>query len=49
MWDHSTFTVNRYRLFDAEIAQCFFAHTVRLARLWRRSMHGCTGTSRHTT
>jgi transposase len=33
VWDHSTFSFNRERLFDAEIAQRFFAHTVLLARL----------------
>ena len=33
VWDHSTFSFNRDRLFDAEIAQRFFAHTVLLARL----------------
>jgi transposase len=33
VWDHSTFSFNRDRLFDATIAQEFFAHTVLLARL----------------
>jgi len=33
VWDHSTFSFNRERMFDAEIAQRFFAHTVLLARL----------------
>lgn len=33
VWDHSTFSFNRERLFDAEIAQQFFAHTVLLARV----------------
>jgi transposase len=33
VWDHSTFSFNRDRLFDAQIAQRFFAHTVLLARL----------------
>lgn len=33
VWDHSTFSFNRDRLFDAEIAQRFFASTVLLARL----------------
>jgi transposase len=33
VWDHSTFSFNRDRLFDADIAQRFFAHTVLLARL----------------
>jgi transposase len=33
VWDHSTFSFNRERLFDAEIAQRFFEHTVLLARL----------------
>jgi len=33
VWDHSTFSFNRDRLFDAEIAQRFFANTVLLARL----------------
>ncbi len=33
VWDHSTFSFNRDRLFDAEIAQSFFEHTVLLARL----------------
>lgn len=32
VWDHSTFSFNRERLFDAEIAQRFFEHTVLLAR-----------------
>ncbi|GAB2562270.1 hypothetical protein GCM10027066_02090 [Dyella jejuensis] len=33
VWDHSTFSFNRDRLFDTDIAQRFFAHTVLLARL----------------
>ena len=33
VWDHSTFSFNRDRLFDEEIAQRFFEHTVLLARL----------------
>ena len=33
VWDHSTFSFNRERLFDAEIAQHFFEHTVLLARV----------------
>jgi transposase len=33
VWDHSTFSFNRDRLFDAEIAQHFFQHTVLLARV----------------
>lgn len=33
VWDHSTFSFNRDRLFDDEIAQTFFAHTVLLARV----------------
>lgn len=33
VWDHSTFSFNRDRLFDAEIAQRFFENTVLLARL----------------
>jgi len=33
IWDHSTFSFNRDRLFDAHIAQNFFAHTVLLARI----------------
>jgi transposase len=33
VWDHSTFSFNRDRLFDADIAQGFFAHTVLLGRL----------------
>jgi transposase len=33
VWDHSTFSFNRERLFDAEIAQRFFEHTVLLGRL----------------
>lgn len=33
VWDHSTFSFNRDRLFDAEIAQAFFAHTVLLAKV----------------
>ncbi len=33
VWDHSTFSFNRERLFDAEIAQRFFEHTVLLAEI----------------
>lgn len=33
VWDHSTFSFNRDRLFDEEVAQRFFDHTVLLARL----------------
>lgn len=33
VWDHSTFSFNRDRLFDAEIAQRFFQHTVLLGRI----------------
>jgi transposase len=33
VWDHSTFSFNRDRLFDETIAQEFFAHTVLLARV----------------
>ena len=33
VWDRSTFSFSRDRLFDAEIAQRFFAHAVLLARL----------------
>lgn len=33
VWDHSTFSFNRERLFDEEIAQHFFEHTVLLARV----------------
>ena len=33
VWDHSTFSFNRERLFDDQIAQQFFEHTVLLARL----------------
>ncbi len=33
VWDHSTFSFNRQRLFDEAIAQHFFEHTVLLARL----------------
>jgi len=33
VWDHSTFSFNRERLFDAEIAQRFFEHTVLLAKV----------------
>src|SRR5579859_8129502 len=33
VWDHSTFSFNRERLFDAEIAQRFFENTVLLAKL----------------
>lgn len=32
-WDHSTFSFNRDRLFDAEVAQQFFANTVLLAQV----------------
>ena len=31
VWDHSTFSFNRERLFDEAIAQLFFEHTVLLA------------------
>jgi transposase len=31
VWDHSTFTANRDRLFDEKIAQRFFEHTVLIA------------------
>lgn len=33
VWDHSTFSFNRDRLFDDEIAQRFFEHTVLLAQM----------------
>ncbi|MCU7371038.1 IS5 family transposase [Tahibacter amnicola] len=33
VWDHSTFSFNRDRLFDEEIAQRFFDHTVLVAQL----------------
>jgi transposase len=33
VWDHSTFSFNRDRLFDETIAEAFFAHTVLLARV----------------
>ena len=33
VWDHSTFSFNRQRLFDEAIAQHFFEHTVLLGRL----------------
>lgn len=33
VWDHSTFSFNRDRLFDETIAQRFFEHTVLLAQL----------------
>ena len=33
VWDHSTFSFNRDRLFDDAIAQEFFAHTVLLAQM----------------
>ena len=33
VWDHSTFSFNRERLFDESIAQRFFEHTVLLARM----------------
>lgn len=33
VWDHSTFSFNRERLFDEEIAQRFFESTVLLARM----------------
>ncbi len=33
VWDHSTFSFNRERLFDEAIAQLFFEHTVLLARI----------------
>ncbi|MGO1069049.1 IS5 family transposase [Lysobacter sp. CA199] len=33
VWDHSTFSFNRERLFDEHIAQRFFENTVLLARL----------------
>ncbi|MEY2153096.1 IS5 family transposase [Rhodanobacter sp. 115] len=33
VWDHSTFSFNRERLFDEQIAQRFFEHTVLMARV----------------
>ena len=33
VWDHSTFSFNRERLFDAKVAQRFFEHRVLVARL----------------
>ena len=33
VWDHSTFSFNRDRLFDDDIAQNFFAHTVLLGQV----------------
>jgi transposase len=33
VWDHSTFSFNRERLFDETIAQTFFEHTVLLGRI----------------
>jgi len=33
VWDHSTFSFNRDRLFDEEVAQRFFEHTVLLAKV----------------
>jgi transposase len=33
VWDHSTFSFNRDRLFDEAVAQAFFAHTVLLAQV----------------
>ena len=33
VWDHSTFSFNRERLFDAAIAQRFFEHMVLLAKV----------------
>ena len=33
VWDHSTFSFNRDRLFDAELAQRFFENTVLLAQV----------------
>ena len=33
VWDHSTFSFNRDRLFDEAVAQAFFANTVLLARV----------------
>ncbi|WP_205744347.1 hypothetical protein [Dyella sp. M7H15-1] len=33
VWDHSTFSFHRDRLFDDTIAQAFFGHTVLLARV----------------
>lgn len=33
VWDHSTFSFNRERLFDAEVAQRFFENTVLLVRI----------------
>jgi len=35
VWDHSTFSFNRDRLFDEEVAQRFFEHTVLQAQLKR--------------
>ncbi|EIL94552.1 IS5 family transposase, partial [Rhodanobacter sp. 115] len=32
-WDHSTFSFNRERLFDEQVAQRFFEHTVLMARV----------------
>jgi transposase len=34
VWDHSTFSFNRERLFSAQMAQKFFEHTVLLAQLF---------------
>ncbi len=41
VWDPSTFSFNRDRLFDAEIAQRFFENTVLLARVeeWASGEH----------
>lgn len=36
MWDHSTFSFNRQRLFDEAIAQHFLEHMVLLASLRER-------------
>lgn len=36
VWNHSTFSFNRERLFDEAIAQPFFEHTVLLARMRER-------------
>jgi transposase len=33
VWDHSTFSFNRERLFDEQVAQRFFEHTVLMARV----------------
>jgi len=33
VWDHSTFSFSRQRLFDEAIAQHFFEHSVLLARV----------------